>query len=138
MATLASASDATKYAANSTGWGSRGPSSASDRRGHRCPLGQRVQRDVEAVLQRGRMDAAGELAQLLQRLGQLVARGAHELLGLLRVATDLAPDQRELQRERDQPLLGAVVQVALDAAPLGVGRGDDALAGGLQLGEPRA
>ena len=83
------------------------------------------------------MDAAGQLAQLRQRLGQLRARGAHEQLGLRRVAADLPLDQRELQRQRDQPLLGAVVQVALDAPPLRVGGRDDALARGLQLGQPR-
>ena len=40
----------------------------------------------------------------------------------------------QLQRERDEPLLGAVVQVALDAAPRLVGGGDDARARRLQLG----
>jgi hypothetical protein len=40
----------------------------------------------------------------------------------------------QLQRQRDQPLLGAVVQVALDAAPGLVGGGDDAGARGRQLG----
>ena len=59
-----------------------------------------------------------------------------ELLGVVRVLADPALDQRELQGEGHQPLLGAVVQVALDPAPLGVARGDDALAGRLQLGQP--
>jgi hypothetical protein len=44
------------------------------RRGQRRPLGQGVQRDVQAVFERRRVDAAGELAQLRQRLGQLRAR----------------------------------------------------------------
>ena len=42
----------------------------------------------------------------------------------------------ELQRQRDEALLGAVVQVALDPAPLGVRRGDQPLPRRLQLGEP--
>ena len=43
-------------------------------RGHRRARRQRLQRRSEPVLERGRMDAARELAQLLQRVSQLVAR----------------------------------------------------------------
>ena len=82
------------------------------------------------------MDPAGELAQLLQGLGQLAARAGDELLGLAGVAADPALDERELQGQGDQPLLGTVVEVALDAPSLGVGGGDDPLPGRLQLGEP--
>ena len=42
----------------------------------------------------------------------------------------------QVQRERHEPLLCAVVQVALDPAPLGVGRGDDARARVLELRAP--
>ena len=45
--------------------------------------------------------------------------------------------QPQLERERDEPLLGAVVEVALEPPALGVARRDDPLARGLQLGEPR-
>ena len=45
-------------------------------------------------------------------------------------------DQAQLHRERDEPLLRAVVQVALEAPPLRVAGGDDALARRLQLGQP--
>ena len=135
--TLASASDATKYAANSTGRGSRGPSRRPAGVGTRRAQGQRLQRDSRPC-----SSAAGWMPRASSRssasdCGELVARGGHELLGVPRVVADPPLDQRELQGERDQPLLGAVVQVALDAAPLGVGGGDDALARGLQLGQPR-
>ena len=60
-----------------------------------------------------------------QRLGELVAGESHELLGVARVVPDAPLDQRQLQGQRDQPLLGAVVEVALDATPLGVGCGHE-------------
>ena len=74
------------------------------------------------------MDAAGELTQLLERLRQLVAGGRDECLGRRRVAADVGLDQAELQREGDQPLLGAVVQVALEPPPFRVAGRDDPLA----------
>ena len=58
-------------------------------------------------------------------------------LGRRRVAADVGLDQPQLQRQGDQPLLRAVVQVALEPPALGVAGGDDPLARGLQLGEPR-
>ena len=52
------------------------------------------------------------------------------------VGGDRAPRQPDGERDRDQALLRAVVQVALELAALGVGRGDDAGPGGAQLLEP--
>ena len=75
-----------------------------------------------------RVDAARELAQLPERLGELVAGGRDQRLGRRRVAADVGLDQPELQGEGDQPLLGAVVQVALEPPPLGVAGRDDPLA----------
>ena len=46
--------------------------------------------------------------------------------------------EAERDGHRDHPLLRAVVEVALDAAALGVGRGEDALAGAAQVVDPRA
>ena len=69
--------------------------------------------------------------------GELAARRRDELLRRRRVAADVGLDQPQLQRERDEPLLRAVVQVALEPPALGVAGRDDALARGLQLGEPR-
>ena len=82
------------------------------------------------------MDAAGELAQLRERVRELVARGRHELLRG-RVVADPVLEQPELQRDPDEPLLGAVVQVALEPPPLRVAGRDDPLARGLQLDQPR-
>ena len=70
-------------------------------------------RECTNVLE-GVPDIASELPQ--QRL-----RGRRILLG------ELAGDA-EVHGERDQLLLRAVVDVALDAAPLGVGGRDDAAA----------
>ena len=43
--------------------------------------GERLQRGVEAVLEDRGVDAAGQLAQLLERMGELGARGRDDLLG---------------------------------------------------------
>ena len=103
-------------------------------RGDRRPARERAQRGGEAVLEHGGVDAARELAQLCHRLRELVARGRDELLRR-RVVAEAVAEQPELQRDRDEPLLGTVVQVALQPPPLGVAGGDDPLARGLQLGE---
>ena len=51
-----------------------------------------------------------------------------ELLRLGGVAPDVGAEHPQLQRERDEPLLRAVVQVALEPAALGVAGRDDPLA----------
>ena len=80
------------------------------------------------MVERRRVDAARQLPELLERVGQLVARGRRELLRLGGIAPDVGAEHPQLERERDEPLLGAVVQVALEPAPLGVAGRDDALA----------
>ena len=63
------------------------------------------------------MDAARELAQLLQGAPQLVARRVQQRpRGAVVAVLQPALGQPELQRKGDQPLLSAVVQVALEAA----------------------
>ena len=52
----------------------------------------------------------------------------------VRAPLERALGQSELQRQRDEALLRAVVQVALQAAALGVAGADDARARGGQLG----
>ena len=60
-----------------------------------------------------------------------------QLLGGGRVAAPQAAlSELELQRERDEALLGAVVEVALEPASLGVARRHQPLARGAQLREP--
>ena len=79
------------------------------------------------------VDAARQLAQLVERARELG-------LGLLeqpgnRVGAPLerALGEPQLQGERDEALLRAVVQVALEAAALGVAGAHDARARGRQL-----
>ena len=80
------------------------------------------------------MDAPGELAQLArarrQLVGRLVQRGRRAPRGGGR---DLGAGDPEREREVDQALLGAVVQVALDPAALGVAELDDPGPGGADL-----
>ena len=64
------------------------------------------------------MDAAGELAQLLEGELELAPGGIEQLARERRVAVELAPREAQLDRERDEPLLGAVVEVALEAPAL--------------------
>ena len=89
---------------------------------------------------RGRASPDGCRARALgaprSECAELVARGGRELLRLGGIAADVGPEHPQLQRERDEPLLGAVVQVALEPAALGVAGRDDALARRLHLGEP--
>jgi hypothetical protein len=72
------------------------------------------------------MQAARDLAHLVQHSvdpgGDLLQRR----LDFAQVRRDgrLSPPQRE--PERDEPLLGPVMQIALDPAPRLVGGGDDA------------
>src|SRR6187200_3705234 len=64
------------------------------------------------------MDPPRELAQLLERASELVAGGVEQPAGRHRIDLELAPREPELQRQRHQPLLGAVVEVALEASAL--------------------
>jgi hypothetical protein len=71
--------------------------------------------------------------ELAHRLVELPARGAHELARGARVAVEQALDEPQLQSERDEPLLGAVVEVALEAAALLEPRLQDPQARGVEL-----
>ena len=78
------------------------------------------------------MDAAGELAQLAQA-GAELAQPAVEQRGRLGVVGHPRAGEPEREGERDEALLGTVVQVALDPAARGVARRDEAGARRLQL-----
>jgi hypothetical protein len=78
-------------------------------------------------VQVGRVDVDEQRAQLSDRAPRLVRRGPHRLLHDRRaVAVELARGGRERVRDAREVLDGAVVEVARDAAPLEVGRGDRA------------
>ena len=72
------------------------------------------------------MDPARQLAQLLERAAELLLGAAEQLLGAVGVLAQACLRQPHRQRQRDEPLLGAVVQVALEPPPLGRAGLDDA------------
>ena len=74
LPTLASASQATKYDGELDRARHVLRRVARHRGGHRRTSRQRLERRDQAVIERGRMDAARQLAQLLERVGELVAR----------------------------------------------------------------
>ncbi len=83
--------------------------------------GERGERPAQAALEPDGVQATGELAQLTAGDGGLLAGRGEALERPLGVAVELA--QREIQRlaEHDEPLLGAVVEVAADPPALLVG-----------------
>ena len=74
------------------------------------------------------MDAARELAQLLERERQLLRRAREHLGGASRIGLDSRLRHPQRQGERDEPLLRAVVEVPLEAPALGRLGLDDARA----------
>ena len=104
-----------------------------DRDRQRRAVGDGLDRRAQAVVgEDGGMQAARQLAQLLERAAELVA-GAVEHRAQRRVVGHAAGRQAHGERRRHQPLLGAVVQVALQAPALGVAGLDDAHARGGEL-----
>ena len=79
------------------------------------------------------MQPARQLAQLRERLLELRADRAKQRARLRRIAVELAFGQADGERQADEPLLGAVVKVALQATALGVAGLDDARARSREL-----
>ena len=103
-------------------------------RGYGSACGDRGERVGQAAVgEQRRVDAVGELAQLLERRCQVAAELLEDRRRLRRVRPRQFARQPHAGHERDQPLLRAVVQVALDAPALRVRRRDDARAGGPEL-----
>ena len=73
------------------------------------------------------MDAARQLAQLLDRELGLLAGLGDQLGRARRIALELRLGEPEREGHGDETLLGAVVEIALDPPALGVGGVDDAL-----------
>ena len=81
-------------------------------------LRERLDRRLQAAIgQDRRGDAPGEVAQLADRGARLLAGAAHEVGDLGTVVQALLGTAHE-HAERDEPRLGAVVEVALDAPQL--------------------
>jgi hypothetical protein len=81
------------------------------------------------------VDPAGELAQLVQGGAELGVRLGEEVGGAVCVRAELRAGELEREAEREQPLLGAAVEVALEPSPLLIAGTDDARPRGAQLGE---
>ena len=73
------------------------------------------------------VDAAGELAQLLERVGQFLGRRLEQRARAGGVVLELRLREAEGDRHRDQPLLRAVVEVPLEAPALFVACLDEPL-----------
>ena len=83
--------------------------------------GRPAQRRGETTtLERRRVDALCELRGLVQRLLDGARHVVHERLRCRRILLGQLVDELQIDRERDQVLLNALVQVALDPAPVGV------------------
>ncbi|HTE63610.1 MAG TPA: hypothetical protein VK631_24855, partial [Solirubrobacteraceae bacterium] len=81
---------------------------------------------MQAVVAEHRgVDPARELAQLLDRELRLLAGLGDQLRRARGIGRDARLGEPERDGHRDQPLLRAVVEVALDPPALGVGGGDD-------------
>src|SRR6185295_20034163 len=79
------------------------------------------------------MDASRQFAELLERLCELLRGAAEELRRLLRVRHQLGLREPKRQRERDEALLGSIVEIPLEAPSLGVAGLQKALARMAQL-----
>src|SRR6478735_8362605 len=92
---------------------------ADDPDRQRRAVGERPKRRRQPALgEDRRVQPAGELAQLLHRQGELVPRAGDELLRSVGAAVELGLQHAQLDRKRDEALLRAVVEVALETAAL--------------------
>ena len=105
-----------------------------DARAQRRARGEIAQRRRQAAVEPRRAHAAGELAQFLDRLREL-GDGGIERLCVRAGRGRAAPGRGGAQADRHQPLLRAVVEVALQPPPLLVADGDDARSRRLHLGQ---
>ena len=74
------------------------------------------------------MNAARQIAQLLKCAACLLDGAVESHPKLTRLRRHLRLCDPKLQRQRDQPLLGAVVQIAFDLAAGLIGGGNDTCA----------
>ncbi len=109
-----------------------------DRGAQAVARGERFDRGHQAAVgEQRRHDAAREVAQLGDRVVRL-ALGVEDQAADLRLVVDAQLRAPELQRQRHQPRLRAVVQVALDPPQLRRLRVDRLAARARQQVDPRA
>ena len=92
----------------------------------RCTQGRRQ----PTRLQERRIDPVGQRCRLLQRLLYVTAHVVEERLGRVGVVSNQLARELKVDRERDQVLLRAVVELALDSASRDVVGGGEAFARG--------
>ena len=96
--------------------------------------GERLECGEEPVVEDGGMETVRELTQLGERLRQLFPGRCQQLLGRGGIGVDAGLREPERDRKRHEPLLRAVVQVALDPPSGGIARLQDPRARELELG----
>ena len=79
------------------------------------------------------MDSRAEVAQLGDRRARLGARALEDLRDFVARRAERVTGQTQPEQDPHEALLGAVVEVAHEAATLGVGGGDDPRPGGMDL-----
>src|SRR5262249_27467092 len=99
----------------------------SDRR---CPQGDGK---PSLLLEVRRVDALREAARLVQRDLHVVREALEERLRRLGIVFDERRRVLELDRERNEPLLEAVVQLALERTAVGIARTDESFPRGSQV-----
>jgi hypothetical protein len=88
----------------------------------RGSLDERGQRRFEAPFgEDGGMNTAGQVAQLAKAAFELLSRSGEYRPGRLRVTVEQSVQQAQLERRGHEPLLRAVVEIALDLAACLVG-----------------
>ncbi len=81
------------------------------------------------------MDPAGKLPQLVERGSQLGLCLGQQLGGAVRLWAKPVAGKPQREPEREQPLLRAVVEIALEPTTLFISGRDDSCTGGMELSE---
>src|SRR6266498_4574134 len=79
------------------------------------------------------MKTTRELAHVLEHSFEVAADPLEASVRIRELSRDPRTDRLQIQTEGDEPLLGPVVEVALDAPPCFVASGDDSCARGDQF-----
>ena len=134
LTALVSASQATKYAVASTSGGARSGVAVTST-GIAAPRARSASAAARPSSSRGGRTPGGDRAQVGDRGRDLGDGGVERRDEHLRLARERALQAPEHDAERDQPLLRAVVEVALEPSAFLVAGLGDPRAGGLHLGQ---